>query len=90
MFGRGCVEVELDGGRVGELFRDGDEDCLHGIHPLEFSEEVDVETGIVGALGLEDGGALCRWLRVSQESDEESEQAYKFGDGFEKIQLLRG
>ena len=60
MLGSGCFEVELDSGWVGELFRDGDEDCLHGIYPLELSEEVDVETGIVGALGLKNGGSVVQ------------------------------
>jgi hypothetical protein len=49
---------ERDGGRVGEHVADSAEDSLDRVYPLELAQEVDVELGILGALGSEDGGSL--------------------------------
>lgn len=54
---REAVE-ERDGGRFGEHVIDCDEDGLNGVDPLEFSEEIDVELGILLALGCEHCRAL--------------------------------
>lgn len=47
-----------NGGRVGEHVADSAEDGLDCVYPLELSQEVDVELGILGTLGSEDRRSL--------------------------------
>jgi hypothetical protein len=60
--GRQSVE-KRNGGRVGEHVADSAEDGLDCVYPLELSQEVDVELGILGALSSEDRRSLR--LRLS-------------------------